>query len=43
MQSDMTRRLAPLLGAAVAGLLARMLYEPSAIVDTVVVEERRVA
>ena len=35
--------LAPLLGAAAAGVLARMLYEPSAIVDTVVVEERRVA
>ncbi len=34
--------LAPLLGAAVAGVLARILYEPSTIVDTVVVEERRV-
>ena len=35
--------VAPLLGAALAGMLARILYEPSTIVDTVVVEERRVA
>ena len=35
--------LAPLLGAAAAGILARILYEPSTVVDTVVVEERRIA
>ena len=34
--------LAPLLGAALAGVLARVLYEKTSIVDTVVVEERRV-
>ena len=34
--------LAPLLGAAVAGVLARVLYESSTIVDTPGVEERRV-
>jgi aquaporin Z len=34
--------LAPVAGAMIAGLIARILYEPSAIVDTVVVEERRV-
>lgn len=33
--------LAPLLGAIVAGVLARVLYEPFAVVDTIVVEERR--
>jgi aquaporin Z len=33
--------LAPIAGAMLAGLLARILYEPSGIVDTVVVEERR--
>jgi aquaporin Z len=35
--------LAPIAGAMVAGLLARSLYEPSGIDDTIVVEERRVA
>jgi aquaporin Z len=35
--------LAPLAGAAVAGLLARWLYESEGIDDTIVVEERRVA
>ncbi|UFN51390.1 aquaporin Z [Roseomonas sp. OT10] len=34
--------VAPILGAMVAGWLGRWLYEPTAIVDTVVVEERRV-
>ena len=33
--------LAPIAGAMIAGALARILYEPSSIVDTVVVEERR--
>ena len=33
--------LAPIAGAMIAGLIARTLYEPSAILDTVVVEERR--
>jgi aquaporin Z len=33
--------LAPILGAIVAGVLARWLYEDSAILDTTVVEERR--
>jgi len=33
--------VAPIAGAMIAGALARVLYEPSAIVDTVVVEERR--
>jgi aquaporin Z len=32
--------LAPILGAVIAGLLARWLYEPAGIIDTVVVEER---
>ncbi|MEI9915237.1 MAG: aquaporin Z [Methylovirgula sp.] len=35
--------LAPLAGAVLAGLLARWLYEPESIADTIVVEERRVA
>jgi aquaporin Z len=35
--------LAPLAGAAVAGLLARWLYENEGIDETIVVEERRVA
>jgi aquaporin Z len=35
--------LAPLAGAVIAGLLARWLYEPESIADTIVVEERRVA
>ena len=34
--------IAPIGGAMIAGALARMLYEDSSIVDTVVVEERRV-
>src|SRR6266850_1819788 len=35
--------VAPIAGAMIAGALARVFYEPSAIVETVVVEERRVA
>jgi aquaporin Z len=35
--------VAPIAGALIAGLLARMLYEDSSIVDTTVVEERRVS
>ena len=35
--------VAPILGAMVAGALARGLYEPSSIVETTVVEERRAA
>src|SRR6202012_4614367 len=35
--------VAPILGAVVAGLLARWMYEPESIIDTIVVEERRVA
>jgi aquaporin Z len=35
--------LAPLAGAVIAGLLARWMYEPEAIVSTIVVEERRVS
>jgi aquaporin Z len=34
--------LAPLIGAVIAGLLTRWMYEPEAIIETVVVEERRV-
>lgn len=34
--------VAPVAGAMIAGALARMLYEASSIVDTTVVEERRV-
>ena len=34
--------LAPIVGAVIAGLLARWMYEREAIVETVVVEERRV-
>ena len=34
--------LAPVAGAVVAGFLARWLYEPAGIIDTVVVEERAV-
>jgi aquaporin Z len=34
--------LAPIIGAVIAGLLTRWMYEFEAIVDTVVVEERRV-
>src|SRR5690349_17977779 len=35
--------LAPILGAVIAGLLTRWLYEPEAIVQTTVVEEHRVS
>src|SRR3954449_5658152 len=35
--------IGPIIGAVIAGLLARWMYEFEAIVDTVVVEERRVA
>ena len=35
--------MAPILGAMIAGVLARRLYEDSSMVDTVVVEERRTA
>ena len=35
--------LAPIIGAVIAGLLTRWMYEYEAIVDTVVVEERRVS
>src|SRR5262245_48619581 len=35
--------LAPIIGALIAGLLTRWMYEPEAIVETVVVEERRVS
>jgi aquaporin Z len=34
--------VAPIAGAAIAGTLARILYEPSAVVETIVVEERRI-
>ncbi len=34
--------LAPIIGAVIAGLLTRWMYEPEAIIETVVVEERRV-
>jgi aquaporin Z len=34
--------LAPIIGAVIAGLLARWMYEQEAIIDTLVVEERRV-
>jgi aquaporin Z len=35
--------LAPIAGAMVAGALSRVLYEPAAIIDTVVIEERSAA
>jgi aquaporin Z len=35
--------VAPIIGAVIAGLLTRWMYEPEAIVDTIVVEERRVS
>jgi aquaporin Z len=35
--------LAPIVGAVIAGLLTRWMYEPEAIVQTTVVEERRVS
>ena len=34
--------VAPIIGAVIAGLLARWMYETEAIVETIVVEERRV-
>jgi aquaporin Z len=34
--------VAPIIGAAIAGLLTRWMYEAEAIVETIVVEERRV-
>ena len=34
--------IAPIIGAVIAGLLTRWMYEPEAIIETVVVEERRV-
>ena len=34
--------VAPIIGAVIAGLLTRWMYEPEAIVDAIVVEERRV-
>jgi aquaporin Z len=34
--------VAPIIGAVIAGLLTRWMYEPEAIIETVVVEERRV-
>jgi len=33
----------PIVGAVVAGLLAHWMYEQEAIIDTTVVEERRLA
>src|ERR1700737_2641460 len=35
--------VAPIIGAVIAGLLTRWMYEPEAIVDTIVVEEGRVS
>ena len=35
--------LAPIIGALIAGWLTRWMYEPEAIVDTIVVEERRIS
>jgi aquaporin Z len=34
--------LAPIAGAMIAGALTRWMYEEEAIIDTIVVEERRV-
>ena len=34
--------LAPIVGAVIAGLLTRWMYEPEALVQTTVVEERRI-
>jgi aquaporin Z len=34
--------IAPIIGAVIAGLLTRWMYETEAIIETVVVEERRV-
>jgi len=35
--------VAPILGAMVAGFVGRILYEPSSIIETVVIDEKRVA
>ncbi len=35
--------LAPIVGAMIAGRLSRWMYEQEAIIDTIVVEERRVS
>jgi aquaporin Z len=35
--------IVPLVGAAVAGLLSRWMYDPEPLIDTIVVEERGVA
>jgi len=35
--------VAPILGAMIAGFVGRMLYEPSSIAETVVIDEKRVA
>jgi aquaporin Z len=35
--------LAPILGAMVAGALARWMYEPDTLIETIVVEERGAA
>jgi aquaporin Z len=35
--------VAPIAGAVIAGLLARVLYEPTAVADTSIVEQRRAA
>jgi aquaporin Z len=35
--------IAPMIGAVIAGLLTRWMYEPEAIIETVVVEERRLS
>jgi aquaporin Z len=35
--------VAPIIGALIAGLLTRWMYEPEAIIETVVVEKRRVS
>jgi aquaporin Z len=34
--------VAPIIGAVIAGLLTRWMYETEAIIETVVVEERRI-
>ena len=34
--------MAPIIGAVVAGLLARWMYEHDALIETVIVEERRI-
>ena len=35
--------LAPIVGGMAAGALARWMYEPDALIDTIVVEERQVS